>query len=93
MSDLIITGQRTYQGYTTITYQGKRNEIDVTYGGILNRVGVVYKNPSHKAYRGLGKTFEDWTEAKRAYKSSEMQAILQHAESIAAAKPNSTQES
>lgn len=42
-------------------------------------VNVIYKNASHKAYRGTGKDFNDLDEALENYKDSKIRACIQAA--------------
>jgi DNA-binding protein H-NS len=42
-------------------------------------INVICKNASHRAWRGVGKTFQTEEEAMEGYKSSEMKAIIQAA--------------
>lgn len=65
------TETRTY-----ITMQGKRNEVEISYHNTRGSVDVIVKNASHKAWNGAGKTYRNLDEAKAAYKSSEMQAMI-----------------
>lgn len=75
MSIQIISRENT-ETRTYITMQGKRNEVVISHHSTRGSVDVMVKNASHKAWRGTGKTYRNFDEAKAAYKSSEMQAMI-----------------
>ena len=47
-------------------------------------VNVLVRNASHKAYRGLGRFFDSFAEARAAYKSADVKAMLEILEAEAA---------
>lgn len=82
--DIQIISQTRNENRTYITMQGKRNEVEISYHMQRGSVEVIVKNASYQAWRGAGKTYRNWTEAKAAYKSNEMKAMLEFVEKIAA---------
>ena len=66
-------GERTYY-----KFQGKRNIVNVTVNSKIGYVNVLNENAAHRAYRGMGKTFDNMVQALNAYKSAEMKSILQY---------------
>ena len=73
-----IISQKTIGNRTYFKFQGKRNVINVSVHSQHGDVNVLNENASHRAYRGMGKTFHNIVEALNNYKSSEMKAILQY---------------
>jgi hypothetical protein len=68
-------------GYTYISLSCEKMSADVAVGP--QGVQVVNKNASHRAWRGGGKQFSNFSEAKASYKSSAMRAMLESAEGLA----------
>lgn len=66
-------GERTY-----FKFQGKRNVVNVTVNPKVGYVNVLNETAAHRAYRGMGKTFDNFAQALNAYKSAEMKSILQY---------------
>jgi hypothetical protein len=75
MSIQIISRENT-ETRTYITMQGKRNEVVISHHNTRGSVDVIVNNASHQAWNGAGKTYRNFDEAKSAYKSSEMQAMI-----------------
>lgn len=65
--------------YTTILVDGKK-EVSVNYS--YGRVNVIYKNASHKAYRGFGKDFNSFEEALNNYKNASIIAAIKAAQEL-----------
>ena len=79
-----IISRTSNENRTYITMQGKRNEVEISYHMQRGSVDVIVKNASHKAWKGAGKTYRNLSEAKAAYKSSEMQAMIEYVEEVVA---------
>ena len=79
-----IISQTQNESRIYITMQGKRNEVEISYHVGRGSVDVIVKNASHKAWNGAGKTYRNLSEAKAAYKSSEMQAMIEYVKEVVA---------
>lgn len=75
--DILITNQSTSDhGLFFEATCGKKSAF-VSFGKSSGTgLNVCCQNASHRVWRGSGKWFRDINEAKAAYKSSEMKAIL-----------------
>ena len=57
------------------------------YVGIFSSgsINVLNANAAHRAFKGMGRMFWSWDEAKAGYKSAFMQAVIELAEESLAA--------
>lgn len=63
--------------------EGKSASVMIVSGGI-NYVSVIVNNAAHRAYRGLGRQFENFSEALSAYSSPEVRSMIQAAQNLEA---------
>ena len=76
--ELQIINTQTIGATKTIEASCGKTVAQVTTTGAT--IIVLCKNASHRAWGGMGRCFESFAEAKAAYKSGAMQAIINHAE-------------
>ena len=93
---LIIKQQRNSGMEHTMTIQILNNEQNNDYKFFLlasgkksasfvvfkNRISICCNNASHSAWRGAGRVFANFNDAKLAYKSSAMQAMIAHVQNL-----------
>ena len=53
----------------------------ISYSRESGSVRVICQNAAHKVWRGMGKAFDGFDNAKAAYKSSGMRAMIEYVES------------
>jgi len=77
---LITTNNtETINGYTYKTFTAIYNNKEVSImkvTGNSNYFVVMYKNASHKAFRGMGKQFDTIQQALENYKDASIKAII-----------------
>lgn len=78
--DIIITNSYNENGNKGIEMTCGKTSAMIFKGGRTAAITTICKNASHKAWRGMGRTFRTWEEAKAAYKSSAMKSMIDHAE-------------
>jgi hypothetical protein len=78
----IITAKKTDNSFFFEATCGKKSASVYIGSSYIN---VLCKNASHRAWGGLGKTFQTAEEAVAGYKTSEMKAIIQSAFEMQAA--------
>lgn len=57
-----------------------KNNCEITVVTTLNHVNVINKNAINRVWRGMGKTFESFLEAKKHYKTKDIKEVIQYAE-------------
>ena len=86
MSDMIILEEEKTEKTISIEVISGKREVHVSYNKGLGCVNVLCRNASHNAFRGAGRTFwghmEAFTNAKNAYKSSDVKAAIEYASSL-----------
>jgi len=86
---IMVTEQRNENGRVNFEMICGKKAAYVGYHAELGTIDVLCKNASHKVWKGMGRRFwGGWSEAKAAYKSPEMRAMIEHAED--ACKPHLT---
>lgn len=58
----------------------EKKSASINYNRNLGIIGVCCKNASHRAWKGTGRNFNSFDEAKAAYKSSDMKAMIEFVE-------------
>ena len=69
-------GSRVYFELTT----GKQSAL-ISYSRESGSVRVICQNAAHRVWRGMGTAFDGFANAKAAYKSSGMRAMIEYVES------------
>lgn len=82
MSVLVEKETGTDNLFTLDMSSGKKSAF-VAFSGRSGMITVICMNASHRAYKGMGKTVRTWEEAKSLYKSAEMKAMIDYAETAA----------
>ena len=74
--EIIITSQSQEDGRVYFELSSGKKDADISYNAELGMVRVLCKNASHKVWKGVGRTFWSFEEARAAYKSRDMQAMI-----------------
>ena len=86
--DIMITDQTNTEDRVSFEMVSGKKEAYISFNWKLGMVSVLCKNASHRAWKGMGRTFWSWTEAKDAYKSSDMKSMIEYAEENSTPKLN-----
>ena len=78
--DIMVTNHSNANGRISYEMTSGTKTAYVSSNAALGVVDVLCMNASHRAWRGMGRTFGSWTEAKAAYKSADMKAMIEYAE-------------
>ena len=73
---IMITSQSQNNGRVYFELSSQKKDANISFNAELGMVNVLCKNASHKAWKGVGRTFWSFEEARAAYKSSDMKAMI-----------------
>ena len=73
---IMITSQSQNNGRVYFELSSEKKDASISFNAELGMVNVLCKNASHKAWKGVGRTFWSFEEARAAYKSSDMKAMI-----------------
>jgi len=79
MNVQIISSSKS-DGYTFFSLACGKMAADITVGP--SRVSVVNKNACHRAWGGMGRSFDSFDAALSAYKSSAMKTMIEAAKNF-----------
>ena len=80
---VLIESQEKIEGRIYFELSTEKKSAHISFNPELNSINVLCRNASHKAYKGMGRTFwNGWNEALEAYKSSDMKEMIKVAQSI-----------
>lgn len=74
---LILAKHRRFGEYTFMTVTDGKKIVDINHGPM--GVNVCMNNAAHQVWKGMGKSFKNFTEAANAYKSSFMRNAIEYA--------------
>jgi len=73
---IMITSQSQDNGRVYFELSSEKKDANISFNAELGMVNVLCKNASHKTWKGVGRTFWSFEEARAAYKSSDMKAMI-----------------
>jgi len=76
-----VTNQTTTESRVYFELATEKSAACISFNAELGMVNVCCLNAAHKAYKGMGRTFWSFEEAKAAYKSAEMKSMIEFVES------------
>lgn len=77
---IMITSQSQSNGRVYFELSSGKKDVDISFHAELGMVNVLCKNAAHKAWKGTGRTFWSFEEARAAYKSSDVKAMIDFVE-------------
>ena len=76
--NITITRHDITDNTSTFSMSSDKKDAFVSYCAGNGSITVCCKNAAHGVYKGMGRTFfHGWEEAKGAYKSADMKAMIQ----------------
>ena len=79
---MMIEVQNVNEEKTVAQIQAGKTVACLFRSRLTGTVNVCCQNASHRAFRGIGRTFRNWDEARKGYKSTAMKLIIDEAERI-----------
>lgn len=79
---ILVMGEHSGHGCKSFELACDKKQAYISYHEGMGRVNVCCLNVSHRVWRGMGRFFGSWDEAKAAYKSRAMVAMIELAEEL-----------
>ena len=77
-----VNRQQIARDYLFVEMTCGKKTAFVSHNQSLGQINVTCDNAAHKAWKGFGKYFRSWEEAKENYRSAEILAMIEHVEAI-----------
>lgn len=79
--ELAITEAKQIENHSYIVITNGKQTVQVFRGGISGMINIINRNASHRVWRGSGKSFQTFADARKAYRSEFMRSAIDLAES------------
>lgn len=79
--ELAITEAKQIDSHSYIVITNGKQTVQVFRGGHSGMINIINRNAAHRAWRGNGKSFRTFADARQAYRSEFMKSAIDLAES------------